>query len=133
MKILLVLAELSHLVLHGKVLLSVGQLYSVEDYKQKRYYFVLDALTVILAYMYTNMSSMYTTLMLGHFLLHSFYILNWNNVNSFFVNSIVEWSAEKNHKERMYKHGSPMYLYNTFGTMFDMYVHGMMLYGMLNK
>ncbi len=130
---ILCFTEFFHILSHGKVLLSFGKQYTTTEYRQKRIYFVFDALSVVTAFFFTNMTVKLFFLTFLHFLLHLFYILKWNDVNSFFVNSIIEWSAETNHEERRIKHGSPMYLYNTLGTLFDIFVHICMLYGIITS
>lgn len=123
--------EALHALLHIKVLFAIGQLYTVEDLERKRDYFVADLLSVVTSYVLLLASNNATTnqivylgfLAFAHAALHSFYIYNWTMKNSFFIRSIMEWSAEKSHINRIRNDGGYMFAYNTIGTIFDIYVH----------
>lgn len=127
LKYILALTETAHALLHCKVLFSIGQLYTVQELEKKRNYFIWDMSTVILSATYLLISrniTMTTMVLTGlHNLLHMYYIMNWSMKENFFIVSIREWSAEKDLNERMVKNGKPMFLYNTLGTIFDIYVH----------
>jgi hypothetical protein len=126
------LAESVHAILHVKVFLGVGKLYTVAELESKRLYFFMDLFTVLCSYYAIlveksdislgdyRLLTFFTTI---HFLLHAFYVAQWSVPDSYFVASIIQWSAEKSHLNRMKLDGSIMYLYNTLGTLFDITTH----------
>lgn len=124
---LLALSEAAHAILHGKVLLSIGTLYTVEELEKKRDYFVWDLASVATSCLYLiflNRVNCTTMILTGlHNLLHMYYIINWTRKKNSFIVSIREWSAEADIHKRMQKGGKPMFIYNTLGTLFDMTVH----------
>ena len=123
-----VIFESYHAMLHIKVLLGIGKSYNLES---KRDYFILDAATVAYSYIILVFQSMLlverklqmTSLFLGHLFLHMYYISRWTVENEFFVQSIIQWSTERNQYQRIKQNGVSVFLWNTIGTMFDIYVH----------
>jgi hypothetical protein len=89
-------------------------------------------LTVIASYLYLLLTSGHAAIWLSllsfiHFFLHLFYIIHWNDKQNNVIISIREWSAENKHCKRVKKNGIGMFIYNTLGTLFDIYVHLYML------
>lgn len=127
MKIFLLLllgAEIAHLLLHLRVLCCIGQPYTENEYRKKKLYFTLDMATVLGSYLlYLQNNILLSSMVFFHFALHVFYIAKWKDQGSFFVDSIIKWSTQKSHKERIAVHGSPMYIYNTLGTTFYILTH----------
>ena len=124
----LILSEIAHFVVHLQVLLGIGNLYNAKQYRRKQWYFVADAASVAMAWNLIEPTTYDTVLALCHYVLHVVYVLKWKNPDSFIVNSIIRWSAEKSHRSRIARDGWKMYAYNTLGTAFDIFVHGYMIY-----
>lgn len=123
--------EALHSLLHCQVLFAMGKLYSVTELEKKRDYFILDMFTVMLSCLYLTYigCATPTTYILAtmHNVLHFYYITNWTMKENFFIVSIREWSAESDLSKRIEKNGKPLFLYNTMGTIFDIYVHMYMI------
>ena len=128
---ILAVSEAVHALLHIKVLFGVGTLYTVEELDRKRNYFILDMLSVAtscITVLYTStltfdQTMFITAISILHIMLHIFYVAQWTLKNSFFIQSIKEWSAESQLSRRIAKHGLMMFIYNTTGTIFDIYAH----------
>lgn len=123
----LLIIELSHAILHCQVLFGIGFVSTEDDYKQKRNYFVFDAASplVVLTWLWINSASipfMGITLILGHFLLHLYFIWHWNRPNRA-VRSIIKFSSEKNQWKRISQRGVFEYCVNFFGTSYDILTH----------
>lgn len=131
LRTVLVLFEIAHVFLHLQVLLGIGKLYTVKQYRRKQWYFVADAATVAISWNLIDPTMCDTVLALAHYVLHVVYVLKWKNSESFIVNSIIHWSADKSQRSRIARDGWKMYAYNTVGTMFDIFVHGYMVYRLL--
>jgi|SRR5579875_765676 len=79
--------EFFHIISHVAVLLRLTE-FTVEYLKSKRFYFVIDLLTPILACYYIGY---YPLLLLPHTLGHLYYVITWNT--SYYAQRIIEWSC----------------------------------------
>lgn len=137
----LIILELLHCVAHAKVLLSLGKPYTKKQYREKGAYFVVDAASVLCAWILLSLHVKQfgrvqldypvTALVSGHFFLHLFYIVRWRDLNSFAANSIINYSSEKRQTERVHQYGLLMYLINTTGTAFDLITHAYLAYRLI--
>jgi hypothetical protein len=130
---LLMILELLHIAAHVKVFFGLGQLYSRDEYRSKRIYFVVDAASVVVSYVCVQTQPQYwlKAMVIGHLLLHMYYISQWQK-DTRLVNSIIDWSAEENHMTRAKQNGIGLYVYNTLGTAFDIAVHACLVACMAN-
>lgn len=134
LRLLLIFCEVTHIYFHLKVLLGIGGQYSKPEYLQKRMYFVYDAFTPLMAYfIFIPVQKYYTLIVACHLFLHLFYIIQWTNKDSFFVNSIIDWSVERRQSERLTRNGYLMYAYNTIGTIFDIVTHVVIVQSLLKN
>lgn len=136
--VLSIVCELTHLLLHTKVFLGVGKPYSVLELERKRTYFVADATSVLVSFLWmvwgdaltwTDKLYLYLITMV-HCSLHLYYITRWNRNDAPSVIAIRQWSAEKSWKRRIECNGWTIMLYNTVGTLFDIYVHWIMVHAL---
>ncbi|OZJ01727.1 hypothetical protein BZG36_05450 [Bifiguratus adelaidae] len=138
----LVLAELTHMVLHGHVLFSIPHpsipsTYS--EYHHKKLYFVLDLLTVILSFgtllidpllwewlckadKHQTVLYAFIGLFCEHVMVHGWYICYWDTLGSH-VHAIIVWSLAPNWRR---KAQCRWHYVHALGTMVDMLVHGLM-------
>ncbi|KAI8826025.1 uncharacterized protein EV422DRAFT_515046 [Fimicolochytrium jonesii] len=98
----LALSEATHAILHIKVLFGLGTQYTAKELESRRYYFISDLFSALLAFIVIKdqglaPSSMWENVLAmleaGHFLLHLVYITLWDSDCSL-VKRIREWSAE---------------------------------------
>lgn len=127
--------ELLHALSHLQVLCGIGKLYTVNELLEKRWYFIFDAVTVLVSYValfiipaetviqHRVNKQLTLVLAISHFVLHAYFIIFWYDPTAYFVNAIREWSAESVINNRVLQKGKLTYMINTLGTAFDIFVH----------
>lgn len=91
--------EISHALLHSKVLFAVGTLANEDEYKDNRSYFIIDGLSCVVSYIclrYFNpdfsLSSTVAVAVLLDVLIHAYFVTMWKS-GAEAVSGVIYWSS----------------------------------------